>query len=428
MNRKQLLEQRGDLVKANDTLLETAQNESRSLNADEIVSFDANEATAEEITQTLERMASQRSRRNIVNVGNNRHGESGEQAKIAKRYSITDAIQQQLGGGAKNGLVAEMHEQAKSENREFGKDLEGVGMPSFLIQPIQKRDLTVGTATQIGNTVATEVGEMIPFLQPRLKAMELGATMMTGLTSNLSIPRNNAIGAASWEGETDENAETNLTTDVIALAPKRLGALMDYTKQLLLQSSVSVDNLVRNDLQRAIAIALDYSAINGSGSSNQPTGILNTAGIGDVSMGTNGGVATRAKLVDLVSKLATANADMGALAFLTTPGIRGKLQQTLLDAGSGRFVWETPNELLGYNAQVSTQVPSTLTKGSSSICHAIIYANWEELMIAQWGGIDLLVDPYTLGNKAMVRVIVNSYWDIALRHATSFAAIKDALI
>jgi hypothetical protein len=83
---------------------------------------------------------------------------------------------------------------------------------------------------------------------------------------------------------------------------------------------------------------------------------------------------------------------------------------------------------LGYNAQVSTQVPSTLTKGSSSICHAIIYANWEELMIAQWGGIDLLVDPYTLGNKAMVRVIVNSYWDIALRHATSFAAIKDALV
>jgi len=108
----------------------------------------------------------------------------------------------------------------------------------------------------------------------------------------LSIPRNNAIGAASWEGETDENAETNLTTDVIALAPKRLGALMDYTKQLLLQSSVSVDNLVRNDLQRAIAIALDYSAINGSGSSNQPTGILNTAGIGDVAMGTNGGVPT----------------------------------------------------------------------------------------------------------------------------------------
>jgi HK97 family phage major capsid protein len=302
-----------------------------------------------------------------------------------------------------------------------------VGIPSFLVQP-EKRDLTVGAATQIGNTVATEVGTMIPYLQPRLQTMALGATMMTGLTSNVSIPRNNGIGSAAWEGETDENAETNLTTDVISLSPNRLGAVMEYSKQLLLQSTVSVDNLVRQDLQRAIAIALDSAAINGAGTGNQPTGILNTGSIGDVAMGTNGAVPTRAKLVDLVTALATANADMGNLAFLTTPGIRGKLQQTLLDAGSGRFVWENPNELLGYNAQVSTQVPSNLDKGSSSgVCNAIIFGNWSELMIAQWGGLDLLADPYTKGSQAMVRIIVNSWWDIALRHPASFAAIQDAL-
>jgi HK97 family phage major capsid protein len=425
MNKKELLEKRGDALKTQDDIWAKAKAENRGLTTEEQTQYDVLDATLDSVDADLERIT-KRERRNVVQVSHNNEGEQGEKNAIAKRFSITEAIQGKL-NGRMNGLVREMHEQAVKESRTFGKEIEGVGIPSFLVQP-EKRDLTVGAATQIGNTVATEVGTMIPYLQPRLQTMALGATMMTGLTSNVSIPRNNGIGSAAWEGETDENAETNLTTDVISLSPNRLGAVMEYSKQLLLQSTVSVDNLVRQDLQRAIAIALDLAAINGSGTGNQPTGILNTGSIGDVAMGTNGAVPTRAKLVDLVTALATANADMGNLAFLTTPGIRGKLQQTLLDAGSGRFVWENPNELLGYNAQVSTQVPSNLDKGSSSgVCNAIIFGNWSELMIAQWGGLDLLADPYTKGSQAMVRIIVNSWWDIALRHPASFAAIQDAL-
>lgn len=431
MYRKKLLEQRGDLVKANQDLLSIARKEERTLSSDELKTFNDNKAQIDSLTATLDADAEEtRMNANFVNLtqqrngGKNPKGEAGEKEKIAKRYSMTEAIRQQMRGKF-SGVIAEMHEEATTETRQFGKSIEGVGVPSFLVD-VQKRDLTVGTATQIGNTVATQVGALIPYLQPRLKVMELGATMLTGLTSNVTIPRNNAIGAAAWEGETDENAETNLTTDTISLTPNRLGAFMEYSKQLLLQSSVSVDNLVRADLQRSIAIALDLAAINGSGAGNQPTGILNTAGIGNVAMGTNGAVPTRAKLVDLITELAVDNADMGNLAFLTTPGIRGKLQQTLLDAGSGRFVWEQSNSLLGYRAEVSTQVPSDLTKGSSTDCHAVIYGNWSELLVAQWGGLDLLADPYTQGTKAMVRVIVNSWWDTALRHAQSFAAIKDA--
>lgn len=432
MYRKKLLEQRGDLVKANQDLLAIARTEQRTLTADELKTFNDNKAQIDSLTATLDADAEEtRMNANFENLTKKRNGLSGGEAKakekIAKRYSMTEAIRQQM-RGKYEGVIAEMHEEATKETRHFGKSIEGVGVPSFLVD-VQKRDLTVGTATQIGNTVATTVGNLIPYLQPRLKVMELGATMLTGLTSNVTIPRNNAIGTAAWEGETDENAETNLTTDTISLSPNRLGAFMEYSKQLLLQSTVSVDNLVRTDLQRAIAISLDAAAINGSGSGNEPTGILNTTGIGNIEMGTNGGVPTRAKLVDLITELAVDNADMGNLAFLTTPGIRGKLQQTLLDAGSGRFVWEQPNSLLGYRAEVSTQVPSTLTKGTAvGTAHAIVYGNWSELLVAQWGGLDLLADPYTQGTKAMVRVIVNSWWDMALRHAQSFAAIKDATL
>ena len=130
----------------------------------------------------------------------------------------------------------------------------------------------------------------------------------------------------------------------------------------------------------------------------------------------------------LKTEVATDNADMGRLNYLTTPGIRGLLKGTAKDAGSGQFVWGESSTLNGYNAAVSTQVPSNLTKGSGTSLHAIIFGNWEELIIAQWGGYDLVVDPYTSSKNALVTLVANSWWDIALRHAESFAAMKDAAL
>lgn len=357
------------------------------------------------------------------------NAEQQEFKKAKERFSITKALRSQLKNGKLDGVEKEFHEEAENEARGFGGSISGVGIPSSMFRP-EKRDLTVGTGTQIGYTVATNVGEMVPYLQPRLQTAALGATVLSGLTSNVDLPVNDAIAAATWEGETDANAETNPTVSRIQLTPKRLGAFIDYSKQLLVQSSIGVDSFVQSQLNSAIQIALDAAAINGSGSGGQPTGILNTSGIGSVAMGTNGAVPTYAKLVDTITEVAVDNADFGNLAWLTTPGIRGVLQKTALDSGSGLFVWERlqQNSLLGYRAEVSTNVPSTLTKGSSSDCHAIIFGNWQQLLIAQWGGLDLLVDPYTQGTQSLIRVIANSWWDIALRQAASFAAIKDATL
>jgi HK97 family phage major capsid protein len=189
-----------------------------------------------------------------------------------------------------------------------------------------------------------------------------------------------------------------------------------------------VEQFVRNDLNMAVRIAVDAAAINGSGSGNVPEGILNVTGIGDVAGGTNGLVPTFEHIVDLETAVAVDNADMGALAYLTTPGIRGALKKAKTDAGSGLFVWgQDAATLNGYRAAVSTQVPSDLVKGSSSDAHAIIFGNWNDLIMASWGGFDIVVDPYTLATQATVRVIVNSWWDMAVRHPESFAAMKDAL-
>lgn len=289
-NIERLQKRQSDISTQLDAMLNTALKEERDFTDAEketektlLAEFETNKAM-------LKRKEESRTRATAVIKEINRKGEEGEKKQIQKRYSITKAIASQLPNQRRlEGLELEMHEEAEKESRGFGKNVSGVGVPSMLFKPMEKRDLTVGTNTQIGYTVATDVGQMIPYLQPRLMAVELGATMLTGLTSNVDFPRNDAIATATWEGETDANAETNPTVDRIQLTPNRLGAFIDYSKQLLLQSTISVDAFVTRQLSRSIAIALDTAALNGSGASNQPTGILNTTGIGNVPIGTNGG-------------------------------------------------------------------------------------------------------------------------------------------
>ena len=221
------------------------------------------------------------------------------------------------------------------------------------------------------------------------------------------------------------------------MSPNRLGAFTDISKQLLVQSSIDVENFVRNRLSEAVNRALDYALINGDNSTQPFYGILNTAGIGSVAIGTDGGPLTYKHIIDLETALATDNADFGTLAYLTTPGVRGFLKNTEKASGTAQFVWSDgappagqqgirTDLLNGYRAYVSTQVPSDLTKGGGTGLHSVIFGNFAELLIGQWAGLDVVVDPYSSSKNALVTIVVNSWWDAAVRHAKSFAAIKDA--
>jgi HK97 family phage major capsid protein len=361
-----------------------------------------------------------------------------EDEKVAKEFRLVGkdgAINQLLTRGRLEGLAAEVHQEGTKEAREAGLNSTGnITIPKMFVRGVgrkENRDLVVGTTTLGGFTVATEVGDLIPFLNPRLVTEALGATYLTGLSSNIDFPRNDSASAAAWEGENTANDETSPTFDRIQLSPNRLGAFTDISKQLLVQSTVDIENFVRNSLSVALANALDTAAINGSGQSNQPLGILNTAGIGSVSLGTDGGSPNFKAIVDLETEIAAANADFGTMAYLTTPGVRGFLKTAEKATNTAQFVYmdsTVPGEgmLNGYRTRVSTLVPSNLTKGNGSNLHSIIFGDFSALIIGQWAGIDLVVDPYTSAKNALVTLVVNSWWDVAVRHAASFAAIKDA--
>jgi HK97 family phage major capsid protein len=296
----------------------------------------------------------------------------------------------------------------------------------------QRRDLTVGTNTAGGHTVATDLlaSSFIDLLRNAMALTPMGIRMMTDLNGNIAIPRATGGATAYWVAESGAPTESQQAFDQVAMTPKTVGAFTDISRKLLLQSSIDVEAFVRQDLATVLGLAIDLAGVNGSGSSNQPRGVLNTSGIGSVAGGTNGAAPTYDHIVDLETKVAVDNAAIGNLGYLTNTKVRGQLKKTeMFDGTNGRPVWENgETPLNGYRAGVSNQVPANLTKGTAdAICSAIIFGNWADLMLGMWGGLDLMVDPYTNSTSGTVRIVALQDVDFAVRHPESFAAMLDAL-
>lgn len=362
--------------------------------------------------------------------------EVGLTEKEIKQYSIVRAM-----NALANPRDLRAQEAAKFEfevssaaARLSQKESRGILIPvdvlrRGLVDPMQQRDLVVGTSTAGGHTVATNLlaQSFIDLLRNKALMMQL-ATVITDLNGNIAIPRQTGGATAYWVAESGAPTESQQAFDQVTLSPKTLGAYTEYSRKLLVQSSIDIEAFVRGDLARVLALAIDLAAINGSGASNQPTGILNQSGIGSVAGGTNGAIPTWGNIVDLETEVAIDNADVGSLAYLTNAKVRGRLKQTEKASGTAQFIWSDGGELNGYKGLVTNQVPSDLTKGTAAgICSAIIFGNFADLIIGMWGGLDIQVNPYANDTSGGVRIVALQDVDLAVRHPESFAAMKDAL-
>ncbi len=297
------------------------------------------------------------------------------------------------------------------------------------------RDLQKQVGSAGGYTIATDLlaANFIELLRNRMMVRRMGATILGGLVGDVAIPSQTGGATAYWVGESVDPTESQQTFGQLGLTPKTVGAFSDISRKLLMQSSIDVEGFVRSDLATILALAMDLAAINGKGSAGEPVGILQTTGIGDVAGGTNGLAPAWLHIIELETDVASANADVGTMGYLTNALVRGKLKQ-VQKATNLDFIWtDSPAEvgmgsLNGYRAGVSNQVPSNLTKGTAvGICSAILFGNFADLIIAEWGGLDLMVDPYTGGAQGTVRVRVLQDVDVALRHPASFSTMQDAL-
>jgi len=296
----------------------------------------------------------------------------------------------------------------------------------------------VGTAGQGGNLVQTQLlyESFVEVLRNQLVTAILGARYLTGLTGNIDIPRQNSATATYWVAESGAPTEAEATFDKVSLRPKTVGALSKMSRLMLLQATPAIEMLARQDLLAVIALAMDLAALSGSGASNQPTGIVNQAGVGSVVGGTNGANLTFDHLIQLKYATKFANAPQGAAAFALNTKAIGYL--STLKATTGQYLWEpqggltaaSPDRVKGSPYAESQQLRSTLTKGSASgICSENIYGNWQELFIAMWGVTEVMLNPYDSTGFTTGDVWMRAFQtcDIGVRHAASFAVMSDSL-
>ena len=325
-------------------------------------------------------------------------------------------------------------EVSEAAAKKEGRTSRGLLIPVDVLYG--KRDLTTSTASgtaKAGNLVATDLlsASFIDVLRNKMVLNTLGAQFLTGLNGNVAIPRKTSASSAYWVAENVAPTESSNAPafDQVTMSPKTLGAYVDISRRLMLQSSLDIENLVRNDLATSIAVAMDGAAVAGSGS-NKPTGVLNTSGIGSVTLGTNGGAPTWAMVVNLVREVEIDNALTGSAAFLTNGQVKAKLSTTARQSSGveGNFILGPDMaNLYGYPIYVSQQMPSNLSKGTGSNLSAMIFGVWSDLLIGQWSGIDLLVDQYSGSNAGTVRIVAFHDCDFAVRHPESFAECNEII-
>lgn len=354
---------------------------------------------------------------------------SKQEARDIEKWSLLKACRDIHTDKKLTGVEAEMHQEGVKEYREAGYSVKGNLVIPTAVMNYGKRDFTVGTEGT--DVVQTTLQPLIERLRDKLILRDMGARFLTGLTGDLQFPRQTNNGTFNWEGENDTTAESTLTTDNVSLSPNRGGLFFDISNQAIIQSSPDVEQMHRDDLLAVVARAFDSAGISGTGASNQPTGITNTSGIGSVVAGNPDGAAlTWGDIVDLESEVAVDNADVGNLRYLTNTSVRGKLKQTETTAGTnGQFIWPVNGTSLnGYEGVgISNLVPSNGTKGAGTDLSTIIFGNFNDLIMAMWGGMDILVDPYTQAALGLLRLHLQIYADVAVRHPESFAACTDVV-
>ena len=391
---------------------------------------------------TLE--ATQRSLAAVPVVHTTGTGEAREQDKLSKRFSMIKTMTELSSRSAVSGLEKELADEAREQNMRAGltASTTGVTLPAWLINrraaKSEKRDITAtggSSITEGGGNVATNVGGILNALESYMILSQLGVQMFDGLVGNLRFPANTTAPVATWEGEVDAAAESTQTWANRTLSAKRLGAYIDVSDQILLQSSNPLEAWVMDYLLRAGATSLERAAINGGGS-NEPTGIIANSDVtvtfagNAAAVGTNAAGANQvyADWVNLYKAAMVNNATMQNLAYITSPQVHADamIRPKQSSGVEGNFiVTQAGVSPLGFPVLASTNVPSTLTKGGSSDLSALIFGDFSQLALGSWGNPILEMDPYTQKVNGLNRFHFINFVDALVLQPKAFAVCKD---
>lgn len=350
--------------------------------------------------------------------------------KEAQAYSLRRAILAGASGDWKAaGLELEAHNEIQkrvgfSPRMEGGifvpndvqllrRDYVNMDAVRALLSQYGRRDLNVATATAGGNLVATNLlsGSMIELLRNRAMVMQLGAQMMSGLVGNVAIPKQSGAGTGYWlANETTGVTESQQTIAQVTMSPKTVGCYTEFSRQLLLQASVDVEQFITNDFARVIALALDVAAIRGAGSGGEPTGVVNTGGIGSVT----GTSLAWAGIVEFQTDVGTANALTTECAYLTTPAVAGLMMQRQRFSSTDSPLWMgslLDGMMGGLRAAASAQMAAA----------TMLFGDFSQIIIGEWGTFEVAANPYANFAAGITGVRGMQSADIGIRQAGAFS-------
>jgi len=399
------------------------QDENRDFTPEEQEKFDALEAEVRELDgkiEAQERREAMAARAASLAGGagsNEPAPEQREQAHIFKRASLSKAIYRG-GSNSLDGAEKELHEIGLEEYRQSGVKTE-IRENAILIPQAALRATAQTVTEDSGNYGGSLVVDQPPRVQMGFAAgsilEDLGVNYMRNLSGGgIPLPVAGTY-AFNWLTETGAITPSKQTMTGPTLSPKRVGAAVQVSNRLLIQSSADAEAIVRNNIIRGYNSTLSAAAINGSGNSNEPEGVLNNAGIGAGSS-TDADVPTKALVAELIKLVLEANSSMESLAFLGSPAVQHLLDTTEISSGSGRFIKEAMDSLLGYRFKASTHVPQLNSN------EVLIFGDWSQLFVGEWGPISVFVNPYAASLSDSVQLELNAHADVAIAQPGAFAA------
>lgn len=375
-----LIDKREQLKKKAEDLISIAEKELRKLNDKENDELNSIKKEIADLDNEIKNIENRNTKTN----------------KVMAKFSLLKAINDVANNRQLDERAQEVVSNGIAEMRKAGQSFTGqIVLPMEMRSAIQA---TVATAGQ-ENVAEDKLGILEP-LRANLVLVNAGASYMTGLIGDVSIPVYSGSNVG-WAGEVSTATDGAGTFSEVTLSPKRLTAYIDVSKQFLIQDSNSAEEMLKRDIVAAISNKLEATILGSeAGSNTQPAGLFN----GVVA---DNAVVTYKDIVAMEKNLEDANV-RGDIRFIVSPSAKADLKTTE-KGNSDNFLMEG-NELNGYPVMCTSAVTG---KG-------VIMANWSDLVIGQWGGIDLVVDPYTQAANGKVRLVINAYFDAKPRRAAAF--------
>lgn len=436
---KDLLQERKASQDKIDALNALAEKENRDLTAEEAKEYAAAEKRFDELTADIAKAQRNEQRQAViaaqsVALESTQQGLTRGEERDFNRFDFGKALRCLAGMESLDGVEAEVQQEGVKEARASGLPSKGLLLPrSFCRRDMTATGTTSTTGDQGGMTVSTMKSGLLDDFYDNLVLRRAGATVLEGLTGNVDFPRYVAPSDPSNKAENGAAGELSPTTAMLQLSPNRLPAFVDISEQLLRQSSAAVETVVRRNLNSQILGMVENQCINGGGS-NEPTGILQTSGIGAAyagaaaSDGTNADGASHVYTdwINVRKEVAVDNANSGSLAFLTNSLVEAQAMTTAkVSSTDSVMIWDAVKSLAPIF--ITNAVPSTIEKGSSgSTLSALIYGNFQDLYMGFWSGVSFeLLRDSTNAKSGLYTLVLALYFDAGVVRPKSFAAIDD---